>query len=217
MTTPDVAEGDERPSPVEDNSLGRLLALCDGVFAIAMTLLALDLRVPELGEDPTPAALGEALAANGPSYLSFAVSFYAVAGYWSRHRRLMSSVTAIHPRLTTHTLMLLFVVAALPFPAGLLGSYGSQPLALAIYGAMNALAVVTLLLLRRDIGRLGLAGGAQDARSRPSDGWQLWGNLAVFLLCIPAAYLLGSRGPYVLLLLVLVGRLQPLLTRRRSG
>ena len=46
------AEGDEPEGPASDNSLGRLLALSDGVFAIAMTLLALDLRLPDLGTRP---------------------------------------------------------------------------------------------------------------------------------------------------------------------
>jgi uncharacterized membrane protein len=54
----------------EDNSLGRLLALSAGIFAIAMILLALDLRVPDL-DDPTDAALRHALAHNSANYLSF--------------------------------------------------------------------------------------------------------------------------------------------------
>ena len=55
------AEGDEPREPASDNSLGRLLALSDGVFAIAMTLLALDLRLPDLGAHPSDAQLRHAL------------------------------------------------------------------------------------------------------------------------------------------------------------
>jgi uncharacterized membrane protein len=61
----DSAEGDETVTAAgtaaEDNSLGRLLALSDGVFAIAMTLLALDLRVPDLGDPATDAQLRHAV------------------------------------------------------------------------------------------------------------------------------------------------------------
>jgi hypothetical protein len=56
-----IAEGDEPGEPAADNSLGRLLALSDGVFAIAMTLLALDLRLPDLGTDASDAQLRHAL------------------------------------------------------------------------------------------------------------------------------------------------------------
>jgi uncharacterized membrane protein len=101
----------------EDNSLGRLLALSDGVFAIAMTLLALDLRVPDLGSDPSDAMLRHALRDDIPSYLSYVISFYVVAGYWVGHRRLMRSVVTPHPVLARHTLALLLLVAALPFPS----------------------------------------------------------------------------------------------------
>jgi hypothetical protein len=86
-----VSEEDEQPTsrrsdPNEpdrpaDNSLGRLLTLSDGIFAISMTLLALDLQVPNLGNHPSDASLRHALAANDASYLSFLLTFYVVAGY----------------------------------------------------------------------------------------------------------------------------------------
>ena len=56
-----IAEGDEPDEPASDNSLGRLLALSDGVFAIAMTLLALDLRLPDLGARPERRAVAPRL------------------------------------------------------------------------------------------------------------------------------------------------------------
>ena len=58
-----IAEGDESNEPASDNSIGRLLALSDGVFAIAMTLLALDLRLPDLGANPSDIGLLTALPA----------------------------------------------------------------------------------------------------------------------------------------------------------
>ncbi len=86
-----MSEEDEQPTsrrsdPNEpdrpaDNSLGRLLTLSDGIFAISMTLLALDLQVPNLGNHPSDASLRHALAANDASYLSFLLTFYVVAGY----------------------------------------------------------------------------------------------------------------------------------------
>lgn len=218
------AEGDyagTTDGPVEDNSLGRLLALSDGVFAIAMTLLALDLRVPELPEPVTNAALLDALGAELPSVAAFLLSFYVVASYWVAHRRVMRSVTSTHPRLIAHTLPLLMLVAALPFPTSLLAEYGARPpIALTVYAVVNIAAVLVLLRLRRDVRRFGLADAPGDLGETQRAGWELWGNLAVFVLCIPAAFLFANEGLWVLLLLAVSGR-GPLVWQRlralRSG
>jgi len=215
------AEGDYTGSAggeVEDNSLGRLLTLSDGVFAIAMTLLALDLRVPDLPEPVTNAALLAELDRELPSILTFLLSFYVVASYWASHHRLMRSVTTTHPKLVRHTMPLLLVVAAMPFPTSLLGRYGSVPIALALYGVVNVLAVLLLLWLRHDVESFGLAAEPADPDEWRWSGWELRGNLVVFLLCIPAGYVLGDKGPYVLVLLVFSSRAAPAWQRlRRRG
>jgi uncharacterized membrane protein len=198
-----------------DNSLGRLLALSDGVFAIAMTLLALDLQVPNLTGHVTSQQLIHALAQHTDTYWSFILSFYVIAIYWGAHRRLMRSVAVFNQTLVRDTAFLLLIVAALPFPTSVLGRYGGTAFALALYGAFNALAQLALLLLTHDVRRCDPAGRHAD---RPADDlatWTGWLNLIVFLLCIPAGYLFGGNGPYVLLLLVLTNRLPLLRTLAR--
>jgi uncharacterized membrane protein len=228
-----MAEDDERgeapsaPTPAgtvaaaprreaEDNSVGRLLTLADGIFAIAMTLLSLDLQLPDLKGAVTDDRLREELGKHIGSYLSFVLSFYVVALLWIRHRRLMKSVVKIHGALIRDTLFLLLIVAAMPFFAALLGQYGSRPTALALYAGANALAILALMGLARDVERLDLAGDAE-----PDDyahTWRTWMSLAVFVLCVPAAYILKSHGPYFLILLALPDRinfLRRLVTRVR--
>jgi uncharacterized membrane protein len=216
-----VAEDDESDSPpgtpaisqkAEDNSLGRLLALSDGVFAIAMTLLALDLKVPTLTGHVTSQRLIQALTLNTDAYWSFLLSFYVIAIYWGGHRRLMRSVVVFNPNLVRDTVFLLLIVAALPFPTHVLGEYGGTPFALALYGAFNALATLALLLLTYDVRRSDRVARNAETPADELAVWEGWLNLVVFLLCIPAGYLFGSNGPYVLLLLVLTNRL-PLLKR----
>ena len=187
----------------EDNSAGRLLTLADGVFAIAMTLLALDLKVPDLAAHASNATLTRDLAKNSGSYFAFALSFYVVGSYWGRHRRLMRSVQTTHPALIRDTLLLLLIVAAMPFPTSLLGMHGNLPIAVAVYGATNALASITLMFLSRDVRRLGVRPDSADDSDHHLGGWI---NLAVFVLCIPGAYVLGSHGPYILVLLAVPGR-----------
>lgn len=197
----------------EDNSLGRLLALSDGVFAIAMTLLALDLKVPPgLTGHATNQQLIQGLAQNADSYWSFILSFYVIAIYWGAHRRLMRSVTAFNPNLVRDTAFLLLIVAAMPFPTSLLGQFGGTPFALALYGAINALAQLALIALSYDVRRCDPASRSAETSADALARWTGWLNLGVFLLCIPAGYVLGSNGPFVLLLLVLTNRL-PLLKR----
>ena len=198
------------PRPSEDNSLGRLLTLSDGVFAIAMTLLALDLKPPSISGHVTNQELMHALAQNGDAYGSFLLSFYIISIYWGGHRRLLRSVTVFHPHLVRDTVFLLLLVAAMPFPASLLGQYGSTPFALALYGAFNALATLALLLLGYDVGRCDPAARAGfTAADRTARGTS-WLNLGVYLLCIPAGYVLGGNGPYVFLLLILTNLLPQL-------
>jgi uncharacterized membrane protein len=225
-----VAEDDEPDRPpgapaiahrAEDNSLGRLLALSDGVFAIAMTLLALDLKVPPgLKGHVTSQQLIHALAQNTDSYWSFLLSFYVIAIYWGGHRRLMRSVVVFNPKLVRDTVFLLLIVAALPFPTSVLGQYGGTPFALALYGAFNALATLALILLTYDVRRSDRIARNAETPVDKLAAWEGWLNLVVFLLCIPAGYLFGGNGPYVLLLLIFTNRL-PLLRslahRYRSG
>jgi uncharacterized membrane protein len=206
-----VSQEDEQPAHVRadtsgsatpaDNSLGRLLTLSDGIFAIAMTLLALDMKVPDLGNRPGDAALRHALAANGDTYWSFLLTFYVIGSYWVRHRKLMRSVVTSHPALIRDTLALLLAVAAMPFPASLLGRYGSEPISLALYGAVNAVATGSLVVMSRDVRRLKLSDGEfpeSDDFGRRETGLL---NLVAFVLLVPAGYLFGSKGLYVLLVL----------------
>ena len=191
---------------VEDNSLGRLLTLADGVFAIAMTLLALDLKVPNLGAHPGNHALGHALAANADSYWSFLLTFYVVARYWGRHRQLMRWAVRAHAAVVRDTLVLLLLVAAMPFPASLLGRYGGNAVSLLLYGAINALATLTLMVMSRDVQRLRLADREPSGDEDYAHSRQAWLSLVTFILCMPAGYVLGSGGPFVFLLLAVPER-----------
>ena len=205
-----IAEGDEPGEPASDNSLGRLLALSDGVFAIAMTLLALDLRLPDLGADATDAQLRHALADEWRGYLAFVISFYVVAGYWGVHRRAMRRVRTIDARLISHTLPLLLLVAALPFPASVLATHGDLPTGLAFYSAFNVVANLALLRLLTDLQTRPLEAADNEQRER------LWANILVLLLCIPGAFVLKGNAPWLLLLLIVSGRV-PRIRRARHA
>jgi uncharacterized membrane protein len=209
--TATIAEGDEPDQPASDNSPGRLLALSDGVFAIAMTLLALDLRLADLGTDPSDAQLRHALGDGWRGYLAFVISFYVAASYWGVHRRAMRAVKTIDARLISHTLPLLLLVAALPFPASVLATHGDLPTGLAFYSAFNVVANLVLVRLLTDVQTGPLDAADIEQRER------LWANILVLLLCIPGAFALQGNGPWLLLLLTISGRVPRIRRARREA
>ncbi|MFL6137061.1 MAG: TMEM175 family protein [Frankiaceae bacterium] len=93
-------------------SSARLEAFSDGVLAIAITLLVLDLRLP----DEPDRSLGALLARQWPSYLAYVVSFVVIGIMWVNHHALFRRVAQVDRRLLFLNLGLLMLIAALPFP-----------------------------------------------------------------------------------------------------
>src|SRR5919202_5918181 len=104
----------------------RIEAFSDAVFAIAITLLALNLQVPEL-TPATPEALAADLAAMWPTYLSFLLSFVTLLIAWVYHHRLLEAAKHAGTGLLFTNGMLLLIVSSLPFPTALLGAYLTTP------------------------------------------------------------------------------------------
>src|SRR5215208_4543462 len=100
----------------------RLEAFSDAVFAIAITLLALNLQVPVL-TPVTPDALAADLAAKWPTYLSFLLSFVTLLIAWVYHHRLLEAAKHPGTGLLFVNGILLLIVSAVPFPTALLGAY----------------------------------------------------------------------------------------------
>ncbi|TFD84495.1 DUF1211 domain-containing protein [Cryobacterium lactosi] len=106
----------------------------DAVFAIAMTLLVLDIRLP----DTDSGALGPALAALAPEYFAYALSFAVIAVNWAAHHRKFRLVSGYDRRLVQLNLLLLLLVAFLPFPTSVLSEYGGEIPAVVLYAGTVA-------------------------------------------------------------------------------
>ncbi len=96
-------------------SSGRLEAFSDGVFAIAATLLVLEIGVPESGYDD----LWQAIRDQWPSYLAYTTSFFTIGGLWTAHHGLFRRLESADGTLMRLNLVLLWAVAFLPFPTDL--------------------------------------------------------------------------------------------------
>ncbi|HEY2192102.1 MAG TPA: TMEM175 family protein [Actinomycetospora sp.] len=116
---------------------GRVEAFSDGVFAIAITLLVLDLAVPPL-EESRREGLWAALGHEWPSYLAYLVSFFVVGIIWINHHTMLTLVDQVDRVVLFANLVLLLFVSVIPFPTRLLADYLLEPeghVAAAIYSA----------------------------------------------------------------------------------
>jgi TMEM175 potassium channel family protein len=119
---------------------GRVEAFSDGVMAIAITLLVLDLKVPPL-EDVENGQLVAALLARWPSYIAYLAAFLTIGIIWLNHRTLVDRIARFDARLHWLNLMLLLGVATLPWPTSLVAEYVQRggpdaSAATALYGLM---------------------------------------------------------------------------------
>lgn len=118
-------------TPVNEvKETGRVEAFSDGVIAIAITLLVLELKVPQLGEASTP-ELWSALLARWPSYAAFLVSFVTILIVWVNHHRLFSIINRSDTRFLFLNGLLLLTITVIPFPTALLAEYLEKPSATA--------------------------------------------------------------------------------------
>ena len=114
----------------------RVLALSDGVFAIIITLLVLEVHVPELTQGHS---LNQALRELRPSLVAFVISFILAGMYWVGHRDLFALIRRTDRGLVWLNILYLLPLCLLPFGAGLLGRYDQEPVALRIYGLLLVL------------------------------------------------------------------------------
>ena len=118
------------------NETGRIEAFSDGVFAIAITLLILEIKVPlEVG----PGNLGNALLHEWPSFLAFLASFFTIGVMWMNHHRLFTLIGAADDALLALNLILLLGITWIPFPTALLATHlkitGNDRVAALVYSA----------------------------------------------------------------------------------
>ncbi len=132
------ADNDEFPD------IDRLLALTDGVVAIALTLLVLQLQVPvthALETHPDSArTLWDALSIDGAELTSYLVSFLVIAQFWLVHHRILRSMRGHSEGLAWRNFGFLLALTLMPFTSDLIGRYGSNPVAITLF-AINLVAL----------------------------------------------------------------------------
>ncbi len=168
----------------------RLEALCDGVFAIAMTLLVLDLRLPSPETLTSSMALWHALRHLAPEAFAFVLSFAVILITWVSHHGMLKLVHGTSARFIYANGVLLLAVVVMPFPASLLGAFlatdHSGP-AVVLYNAVLAGTALGWILIGETVLRDGLVRGPVGQDTIERGRRHAWFALFLYTLLAVAA------------------------------
>jgi uncharacterized membrane protein len=193
-----ISQGGPGTAVNEELAIERIVFFSDAVMAIAMTLLAVDLKIPQIAGSLNAEQLGQTLSSMSPQFISFFISFMLVGIYWAFHLRMFRFIKRSGGGLILLNLIFLLAIVMLPFTSNLVGAYGNLALADVLYASNAAFVGLAALLIwlyathgRRLVGedldagviRLVLIGGL--------------GAPLGFLLSIPVALLDPSATQYV--------------------
>ncbi len=192
----------------------RLESLADGIFAIVMTLLVLEIRVPILSSSVSDATLLTALRDSIPLFLSYLLSFSLLFTYWRAHH-FITSVYAknIDTKLTNINALFFFFVALIPFSSNLLGHYGQSQLAIFVF-AMNIVAIGLSLFWMRWY--VTLATTIENAETSPIENAHAYTRILFPVFCAIIAIFLSFASPILSLSFFTIAILFNL-SRRSTG
>jgi uncharacterized membrane protein len=214
---------DAREQSEYESGLGleRLIFFSDAVFAIAITLLVLNIKLPGNLTPPntiTSDQLLQAVVDQTGNILGYAIGFLVLGVYWIVHHHAFQYIKRYDGRLLWINIIFLMFVAFLPFPTSLLGQYGNLPFAVCFYAASVAIAgLMSTLIWLYATYQYRLVDPALDPQVIRYNTIRGLVSVAVFLASIPVALFIdASYGEFLWLLLFLLRPLlRPLLNARR--
>jgi len=157
---------------------GRLEAFSDGVIAIIITIMVLEMKVPhgDRVQDLVPLV---------PTFLSYVLSFVYVGIYWNNHHHMLHACTAVNGAMLWANLHLLFWLSLFPFTAGWMGENHFTAVPTALYSMVLLMAAIAYLILQETIIRA--QGPESILRTAVGDDWKGKLSLVLYVLAIPAA------------------------------
>lgn len=158
----------------------RLEAFSDGVIAIIITIMVLEMKVPH---DPSLAGLFPLV----PVFLSYVLSFIYIGIYWNNHHHMLHVCGKVTGGILWANLHLLFWLSLFPFATGWMGENHFSVLPTALYGAVLLVAAIAYFILQQTI----IASQGQDSKLRRAVGKDWKGKIS------PALYLLGIALSFI--------------------
>jgi uncharacterized membrane protein len=128
-------------------SIERLTLFSDAIFAFAITLLAIDIRVVQLPQDLIASQLNNEIYGLLPKFISFILSFFIVGSYWITYHRTIHAIKRYDRGLISLNLLFLMFIVLLPFPNDLIGKYPANQSAVIVYAVLLAGTGISMCLL----------------------------------------------------------------------
>ena len=158
---------------------GRMEAFSDGVIAVAITIMVLDMKVPA-GADL------KSLAADTPVFLAYALSYTNVGIFWNNHHHILHASRHVDGRVLWANLFLLFWITLVPFVVRWIDDSHIAPLPTAAYGAVLLMSAIAYLLFERAL----IAVNGEESQLARAIGaeWKGIGSMLAYLAAIPIAF-----------------------------
>jgi uncharacterized membrane protein len=211
---------DPAPTDPRDDlpSVERLLTLSDGVVAIAITLLVLQLNVPEptLADSTSASGLATQLGKGTDQLISYVISFYVIAQFWLVHHRVFRRITGQQEGLAWWNFAFLFTITIMPFTSDLLGKYSANPLAVDIF-AVNLLAAMLATHLTLTYGRRKNLLTVEPPRQTQAAQLRVTASVFVIVLSIGISWVNTGAAKYCWLLLAVAPRIADRWSSRRPA
>jgi TMEM175 potassium channel family protein len=198
-------------------SVNRLLALSDGVVAIAITLLVLQLNVPDptkLINPDSASELATQLGKDADQLIGYVISFYVIAQFWLVHHRVFRRITKHREGLAWWNFAFLFTVSVMPFTSDLQGKFAANPLAIDIF-AVNLLAATLATQLTFIYGSRKNLLTAESLREKRAGQWRSAATILVIALSIGIAWVNADAAKYCWLLLAAAPKIADRWSSRR--
>jgi uncharacterized membrane protein len=167
----------------------RLISFSDGVFAIAVTLLVFNLKVPHIPADEVHALLPGAILGMVPNFSTYIITFLLVALYWTFHHRMLNLVTHIDTPFLWMNICYLLSISFIPFPAMLFGSYSSETVSFVFYiSSMIVISGLSMLMMAYASYNYRLTSKELPMSTVKYIFFRQFTSIVVFLLSIPIAF-----------------------------
>lgn len=128
--------------------LHRLVAFCDGVFAFAITLLAISITIPEIPKDSVNQLLSKEIINLAPKFVFYALSFLIIGSYWMAHHKMFQYIKKYNDAFIFLNIVTLMFIAAVPIPTKIMGDYTLYRQSLIFYAAYMAITSLLLASIR---------------------------------------------------------------------
>jgi uncharacterized membrane protein len=170
-------------------SLERLIFFSDAVFAIAITLLALEIRLPYTDATLTNNELAKSLLEIWPKYLGYGISFLVIGSFWVGHHRKFRHIKRYDGNLLLINLIFLMVIAFIPFPASVISEFGNRTATIFYASVMVLASLLSAALWAYTSNHNRLTDPMMDSQNRLIESKRTLAVSMIFLLSIGIAFI----------------------------